>query len=453
MSKVIHLKKGLDINLKGVAEKVLANAPLAERYALKPSDFVGVQPKLLVKVDDTVKAGDPLFFDKNHPEVLFCSPISGKVADIVRGDKRKLLEVVVLSDEKRESKVFEVAKPADLSAEKIKELLLHSGLWPMIIQRPYGVIANPQDTPRDIFVSAFDSAPLAPDFDFILQTQGEEFLMGLEVLKKLTAGKVYLSLSDMSHSKVYDKLSGVEQNTFVGRHPSGNVGVQIHHIAPVNKGETVWTVDLQNLTIIGRLFRTAKVDMSKIIALTGSEIAKPRYYRAIVGAQISSIVNGNITAQTEGKKVRIISGNVLTGTSVATDGYLSYYSNQVTVIPEGDHSEFLGWIAPRFNKFSMSHSYFSWLMPKKSYALDTNINGGQRAYVMTGQYEKVLPMDIYPIYLIKAIMAGDIDKMENLGIYEVIEEDLALCEFVCTSKTDVQKIIRKGLTQMIVELN
>lgn len=365
MSKVIHLKKGLDILLKGVAEKVLANAPASERYAVKPADFVGVQPKLLVKVDDMVKAGEPLFFDKSHPEVLFCSPVSGKVADIVRGDKRKLLEVVVLSDEKRESKAFDVANLSGLSVEKIKELLLSSGLWPMIIQRPYGVIANPQDTPRDIFVSAFDSAPLAPDFDFILQTQGDEFLTGLEVLKKLTTGKVYLGLSDTSHSKVYDKLNAVEQNVYVGHHPAGNVGVQIHHIAPINKGETVWTVDLQNLTIIGRFFRSGKIDMAKIIALTGSEIAKPRYYRAVVGAQISSIVNGNISEQKEGCKVRIISGNVLTGTSVASDGYLSYYSNQVTVIPEGDHSEFFGWIAPRFKKFSMSHSYFSWLTPKK----------------------------------------------------------------------------------------
>ena len=453
MSKVIRLKKGLDINLIGAAEKVLVNAPLAETYAVKPTDFEGVTPKLLVKIDDEVKAGTPLFFDKYHPEVLFTSPVSGKVTAVNRGEKRKILEVVVTPDETRSYEEFEVGKIEALSAEKAIELMLSAGLWPMMIQRPYGIIANPADKPRAIFVSGFDSAPLAPDVDFLLQNMDEEFLAGMEVLKKLSGGKVHLGLSDSSHFKGFSKLSGVDVNTFIGPHPAGNVGIQIHHVAPINKGEVVWTIDIQNLIILGRFFKTGKLDMTKIIALTGSEIEKPKYYRVIAGAQISSIVNGFIKKQEEGYSVRIISGNVLTGKKVAIDNYLGFYNNQITVIPEGDHYEFFGWIAPRCDKFSVSHSYFSWLSPHKKYRLDTNLHGGVRAYVMTGQYEKVLPMDIYPVYLIKAILAGDIDKMENLGIYEVIEEDFALCEFVCTSKVEVQKIIRDGINQMIKELN
>ncbi len=455
MSKVIHLKKGLDINLQGVAEKILTAAPLAQEYALTPDDYIGVIPKLLVKVDDAVKAGTPLFFDKKHPEVLFTSPISGVVTAINRGEKRKILNIVIRPSEEREYEEFNPSKPEELTAESLKELMLKSGLWPFVIQRPYGIIADPKDTPRDIFVSGFDSAPLAADFDFILQNTGDDFAIGIEAIKKLTTGKVYLGLSDESHSKVFSKLEGVvEENTFTGPHPAGNVGVQIHHIAPINKGEVVWTMDVYSLIFLGRLLRTGKLDMSKVIALAGSCVEKPRYYRIISGARVDSILENAIKPLKEGQSVRVISGNVLTGKKIDKEtGFITNYANMVTVIPEGDHYEMLGWIAPRLGKFSMSRTYFSWLTPKKSYNLDTNLNGGRRALVMSGEYEKVLPMDIYPVYLVKAILAGDIDKMENLGIYEVIEEDLALCEFVCTSKTEVQKIVRDGITQMIKELN
>lgn len=323
-----------------------------------------------------------------------------------------------------------------------------------MIQRPYGIIADPADTPRDIFVSGFDSAPLAADFDFILQTSGEDFAAGIEAVKKLTPGNVHLGLSDESHSKIFAKLEDkVQIDTFSGPHPAGNVGVQIHHVAPVNKGETVWTMDVHSLIFLGRLLKTGKLDMSKVVALAGACVEKPRYYRIISGARVDSITACALKPVKEGRSMRVISGNVLTGKKIAEDGFVSFYANTVTVIPEGDYYEMLGWIAPRLNKFSMSHSYFSWLTPKKSYNLDTNLNGGQRALVVSGQYEKVLPMDIYPVYLIKAILAGDIDKMENLGIYEVIEEDLALCEFVCTSKTDVQQIVRQGIDLLIKELN
>ena len=451
MSQVIKLKKGLDILLKGEAKRELTQLPLVHAYALKPEDFPGVTPKLLVRVDDEVKVGTPLFFDKYRPQILFTSPVSGKVSDIVRGEKRKILEVVITPEAEQVYETFEVPAVEAADREQIKSLLLNAGLWPMIIQRPYGIIANPQDTPKSIFVSGFDSAPLAPDMNFMLENEAENLETGFALLGKLTDGKVYLGLKNGT-SGVLNQVKNAEIRLFEGPHPAGNVGVQIHHIDPINKGDVVWTVDVQHVAMIGRFFRTGRVDMSKIVALTGSETAQPRYFSVITGLPINSIVRQKeLRSQTE--KVRIISGNVLTGRRVEPEGYLGFYSNQVTVIPEGDTYEFLGWGMPRLNKFSVSRSYFSWLSPKKHYRLDTNMNGGVRAYVVTGLYDKYLPMDIYPLYLLKAILAGDIDKMENLGIYEVIEEDFALCEFVDPSKTEMQAIIRQGIDLMIKELN
>lgn len=451
MSQVIKLKKGLDILLKGEAKRELTRLPLVHAYALKPEDFPGVTPKLLVRVDDAVKVGTPLFFDKYRPQILFTSPVSGKVSAIVRGEKRKILEVVITPEAEQVYETFEVPAVGAADREQIKSLLLNAGLWPMIIQRPYGIIANPQDTPKSIFVSGFDSAPLAPDMNFVLENEAENLETGFALLGKLTDGKVYLGLKNGT-SGVLNQVKNAEIRLFEGPHPAGNVGVQIHHIDPINKGDVVWTVDVQHVAMIGRFFRNGKVDMSKIIALTGSETVQPRYFSVIAGLPINSIVRQKeLRSQTE--KVRIISGNVLTGRRVEPEGYLGFYSNQVTVIPEGDTYEFLGWGMPRLNKFSVSRSYFSWLCPKKHYRLDTNMNGGVRAYVVTGLYDKYLPMDIYPLYLLKAILAGDIDKMENLGIYEVIEEDFALCEFVDPSKTEMQAIIRQGIDLMIKELN
>lgn len=451
MSQVIKLKKGLDILLEGEAKRELTRLPLVHAYALKPEDFPGVTPKLLVRVDDEVKVGTPLFFDKYRPQILFTSPVSGKVSAIVRGEKRKILEVVITPEAEQVYETFDVPAIEATDREQIKALMLKAGLWPMIIQRPFGIVANPQDTPKSIFVSGFDSAPLAPDMNFVLENEAENLETGFALLGKLTDGKVYLGLKNGT-SGVLNQVKNAEIRLFEGPHPAGNVGVQIHHIDPINKGDVVWTVDVQHVAMIGRFFRTGKVDMSKIIALTGSETAQPRYFSVITGLPINSIVRQKeLRSQTE--KVRIISGNVLTGRRVEPEGYLGFYSNQVTVIPEGDTYEFLGWGMPRLNKFSVSRSYFSWLSPKKHYRLDTNMNGGVRAYVVTGLYDKYLPMDIYPLYLLKAILAGDIDKMENLGIYEVIEEDFALCEFVDPSKTEMQAIIRQGIDLMIKELN
>ncbi len=448
MSKIITLRKGLDINLQGKAELTRFDAKPAADYALSPLDFEGVTPKLLVKAGDEVKAGDALFFNKYDARVLFTSPVSGKVTAINRGEKRRVLNVTIAPDANQQYKEFAKLDLQKASREEVVEMLLQSGLWPLLIQRPYGVIANPDAQPKAIFVSAFDSAPLAPDYNFVLQTEKENLQKGVEVLKKLTTGKVHFSMR-AKEASVAEQLKGVELHAFAGKHPAGNVGVQIHHIDPIDKGDVVWTVNVQDLAIIGRLFLNGKVDMTRTIAVTGSEVEKPRYCKVVAGANLDSILGGNLKACKEGDTVRVINGNVLTGAKA--EGYLSFYANQLTVIPEGDKYELLGWAMPRFGKFSVSRSYFSWLFPKKEYKLDTNLNGGERPFIVTGLYEQYLPMDIYPMYLLKACLAGDIDKMENLGIYEVLPEDLALCEFVCPSKIEIQQILRDGINLMIKE--
>lgn len=450
MSKIITLRKGLDINLAGAASKQLSALPMASEYGLSPLDFEGVTPKLLVKVGDEVKAGTPLFFNKADERILFTSPVSGVVSAINRGEKRKVLSVTVTPAEKQTYEEFPKLDAKKASREEVVEVLLKSGLWPMIQQRPYGIIANPSDQPKAIFISAFDSAPLAPDYGFVLEQEMAAVEAGIAVLGRLTEGKVHLSMLKGSECK-FAALKGAELHTFAGKHPAGNVGVQIHHIDPVNKGEVVWTVNIQDVAIIGRLFTEGKVDMQKIVALAGSEVEAPQYYKVIAGARIDSLVGGKLKAQKEGDKVRIISGNVLTGAKRSEAEFVGFYANQLTVIPEGDKFELFGWMMPRFGKFSVSRAYFSWLCPKKQYTLDTNLNGGERPFVVSGIYEEYLPMDIYPVYLLKACLAGDIDKMENLGIYEVIEEDIALCEFVDPSKIEMQQILRDGINLMIKE--
>ena len=450
MSKIITLRKGLDINLAGKPQETLTEAPLSPEYALSPLDFEGVTPKLLVKVGDEVKAGTPLFFNKYNERVLFTSPVCGKVAAINRGEKRKVLSVTVTPDAVQRYEEFEKPDLKKASREQIVELLLRSGLWPMIVQRPYGIIADPNDTPKAVFISAFDSAPLAPDYNFVLRDEQRNLQAGIELMRRLTPGKVHLSVRAKAEVRM-PELQGVELHTFAGKHPVGNVGVQIHHVDPINKGDIVWTVNIQDLAIIGRLVNEGRVDMHKTLAVTGSEIEKPAYVRIIAGARVDSVVKGNVKAQKEGDSIRFISGNVLTGTKTALDGFVGFYANQLTAIPEGDKYELLGWAMPRLKKFSVSRAYFSWLCPKKEYDLDTNLNGGERPFVVTGLYEQYLPMDIYPMYLLKACLAGDIDKMENLGIYEVTEEDFALCEFVDPSKIEIQQIIRDGINLMIKE--
>ncbi len=453
MSKIIKLRKGLDIRLVGEPAPKLIQACGSDTYAVSPPDFEGVVPKLLVREGDRVKAGSPLFFDKGCEQVLFCSPVSGVVSEIRRGEKRKLLAVVVATDGRDESVEFKIPAPEKSSREDVAGVLLASGMWPMLIQRPYGRIAGIGEWPKAIFVSGFDSAPCAPDMNFVLEGELENLNAGVKALTRLTDGKVHLGLRAGTDG-VLNKVEGAEQHFFAGPHPAGNVGVQIHHIDPIRKDEVVWTVDVQNLAIIGRLFRTGKVDMTKVVCMSGPQVVNPYYLRITAGAEIKSFVmNSNIKTPMRGSGARIISGNALTGRTVTRDEFMTFYSNQITVLEEGDYYELLGWIAPRFGKFSTSHSYLSWLCPRRKYSLDTNLNGGERAIVMTGIWEKYVPMDIHPMYLVKACMAGNIDKMEALGIYEVLPEDLALCDFVDPSKTEVQEAIAQGINLMIKELS
>lgn len=450
MSSSVKLKKGLDIRIKGGAEKVLATEVQSTCYGVKPVDFPGLTPKLNVKPGDKVLAGTPLFHDKIRPEIIFTSPVSGKVLSITRGDRRKLLEIVV---EKNGDEFIDFGKsdPASLSRGKIKKTLLISGLWPAVRQRPYHIVAHPNDVPKAIFISGFDTAPLAPDYNFIMDNSSATlFRSGINALKKLTDGKINLVLNGKGDSsELLKKAAEVEISHFSGPHPAGNVGVHIHHLDPINKGEIAWFVNLQDVVAIGRLFEEGIYNHERIIALTGSEVLHPQYYKVHSGASISDLVKDNVKAV----NLRYISGNVLTGARVEPDGYIGYYDSQVTVIPEGDYYEFFGWMMPGIDKFSFSKTFASSLIPQKSFSLDTNLHGGERAFVMTGQYEKVVPMDIYPMQLLKAILAEDIDLMENLGIYEIAEEDFALCEFICPSKIEIQSIVRKGLNLMIKEMN
>ncbi|MBS0010279.1 MAG: Na(+)-translocating NADH-quinone reductase subunit A [Bacteroidales bacterium] len=449
MPKQIKLRKGLDIRMKGKADKILIPEERPDRFAVKPLDFPGLFPKMCVKPGEEVKAGTTLFYDKRHENVKFTASVSGIVRDVVRGERRRILEVVI--DTKGDEYIdFGKADPDKIKVGDIKEKLLESGLWPAIRQRPYHIVANPDETPRSIFISGFDTAPLAADLDYIMGLlPGEHYLTGIRVLKKLTEGKVYLSLDTNTYSDLLKSTPGVEINYFSGPHPTGNVGVQIHHIGPVNKGEVVWYVNLQDIVNIGRLFNEGKYAPDKIVALAGSEVEKPRYYRTRTGACISSILKDNRVSD----NARFISGSVLTGQKIQADGFIGYYDSSVIAIPEGNYYEFLGWITPGLKKFSFSRTFLTWMMPGKKYRLDTNMHGGHRAFVITGKYEKVLPMDIYPMQLIKAILVEDIDKMEQLGIYEVAEEDFALCEFICPSKAEIQSIIRKGLDVMAKEMS
>ena len=448
MANVIKIKKGLDINLKGKASEVLLNGGKSETYAIVPDFYSGVLPKVVAKVGDKVKAGSVLMIDKNRPEIKFVSPVSGEVTAVNRGAKRKVLSIVVTPDAQIEYEEFGKKNVASLKGDEVKEAMLNAGMWPFVMQRPYDIVATPGETPRDIFVSAFYSAPLAPDFNYLVKGQEADFQTGLDALAKLTSGKVYVGIRKGS---AVQQVKGVELVEVEGPHPAANASVLINHTKPINKGETVWTVDPANVIIIGRLFNKGIADFSRKVVITGSETTEQGYVQAISGCTIKSLLGGRVATDAH---IRIISGNVLTGTKVTMEDYLGAYDNQITVIPEGDEThEFLGFAMPRTNQYSMSHSYFSWLMGKKEYVLDARIKGGKRAMIMSNEYDKVFPLDIYPEYLLKAIIAFDIDKMENLGIYEVAPEDFALCEFVDTSKIELQKIVRDGLTLLFKEMN
>jgi len=449
MSTITTIKKGLEIKLVGEAEKTITEVH-AKHVALKPTDFTGVFPKLLVKEGAEVKAGTPIFFDKYRDNIVFTSPVSGVVSEIKRGAKRKLLEIRIDVDSKNERVDFGSADPKKLNKESVSEKLLKSGLWSLIKQRPYSVIANPDDSPKAIHISGFDNGPLGPDYDFILHGKGEIFQAGIDALAHLTKGKVNLNVhTDLTKTKVLLNSKNAQINQVNGKFPSGMLGPQIAALDPINKGDIIWVVNVQDVLIIGELFLSGKFNSEKLIAVTGSEVLKPRYIRTNIGVCLDNILKDHVS---EGKN-RYISGSPLTGTQVESNGYLGWYDNQITVLPEGLDARFLGWITPNFDLFSVSRAMFSWLSPNKKYKLTTNLNGGERAFVMTGQFEKVFPFDIYPMQLIKAVMAEDIDMMEQLGIYEVEAEDFALLEFISTSKIEIQTIMHNGLEFLRKELS
>ena len=447
MGKEIKIKRGKDISLEGKPTSEMYSVSPSTTFAVKPIDFKGLVPKMMVKQGDEVKAGDCLFTDKKNSQICFTSPVSGEVVEVVRGDRRAIQEVRILADSSLQFKEFSTSGFDQKSDQEIKELLLESGLWPFIIQRPFGTIADVDITPKAIHISGFDSAPLAADLEQTLKGQESFLQTGIKVLSKLTDGKIHLNLHKKHSNQIYSSLTGVEKNYFSGPHPSGLVGVQIHHIDPINKGDIVWTIKPQHLAFIGKFFETGKLDLELTIAVGGSEIKKPGYYNSRVGASVEPLISDNLSSE----NVRLISGNVLTGMQISKSGYLSYFDNQISVIPEGDEYEFLGWLLPSYPRPSASNTLPISKYIKKSFRANTNMHGEHRAYVVSGEYEKVLPMDIMPVQLIKSIMANDLELMENLGIYEVIEEDMALCEFVCTSKQEVQSILASGLELMAEE--
>lgn len=451
MSDIINLKKGLNIPIEGAADRQIKKVIVPGLVAVKPTDFRALVPKVLVHEGDKVLAGSPVLADKANPSIMFTSPVSGTVKEIVRGEKRKLLEVRIEADKTVTYEDFGAKDPAKLNADQIKEMLLKSGLWAGITQRPYGIVANPANTPKAIFISAFSTAPLANEVSFSLKGEEENLQAGINALSKLTAGGVHVSFNadDMADSPMKN-LKNIIPHQFRGAHPAGNVGIQIHHISPINKGETVWTVTPDTLVAIGRLFRTGKYDLRRKIAVTGPKALSPAYVEGIPGMSMKTIAE---LCDTKNGDIRYISGDVLTGTSVGPEGFLGFFDNQITLLAEGNYYEMFGWAKPfRPKKYSFSRSYFSWLTPKKKYNMDTNLNGGERAFVLSDVYGKVLPMDIYPVYLVKAAITGDIDKMEQLGIYEVLPEDLALCEYVCPSKIEIQSIISDGINLIMKEM-
>ena len=439
MANVIKLRKGLDIHLQGKAEEKKIQLKSNGKFALVPDDFEGITPKVVVKEGDKVKAGDALFVNKQYPEVKFASPVSGTVSAVVRGERRKVLCVKVDADSKQEFTDFGKKDVGTLSGEQVINALLEAGIFGYINQLPYAVSTNPSVQPKAIFVSALRDKPLAANFEYEVAGQEADFQTGLTALSKIA--RTYLGVGVGSK---LESMKNVEVNVFDGKCPAGNVGVQVNNIDPVNKGEVVWTIgDPTVVLFIGRLFNTGKVDLKRTVALCGSEITSPAYVDMLVGEELSTLLSNSYDAS---KSVRIINGNVLTGKPTTKEGFLGAHTSEITVIPEGnDADEILGWILPRFKQFSVNRSYFSWLCGKKEYALDARIKGGERHMIMSGEYDKVLPMDIYGEYLIKAIIAGDIDRQEALGIYEVSPEDFALAEFVDSSKLELQRIVREGL--------
>ena len=465
MADTIIIRKGLDIPISGAAEKRLTDARNISTYAVKPIDFVGLTPRMMVEEGDAVNVGDALFCDKNDERIRFTSPVSGKVKAIVRGEKRKLLEVVVESDGESKPKAFEIPK----TAEELKQVMLQCGLWTQLRQRPFGTVANPDDKPKAIFISGFSSAPLAPDYDFVMQGKEKFLKKGLEALTKLTDGKVHVCFKP--NQKLATQFLTFNSSLFThfvsGPHPAGSVGTQIAQVDPINKGDVVWTMGVQDVAMLGVLASTGVYHPEKVIAVVGPKIKNPHYYRVKPGACLKAITDAQllnadypeVETNDAAKQNRVISGDILCGTQIAADGFLGAYDDLVSILPEGDYYDFMGWLMPGLKKYSFSRTFLSGFLPKSTFKpfgiqtprfssfwkFDTNTHGDERPFVFTGNFERVFPFDIYPTQLNKACIVGDIELMENLGIYEVEPEDFALCEFIDTSKTNIQDIVRTAL--------
>ncbi|MBN2663510.1 MAG: Na(+)-translocating NADH-quinone reductase subunit A [Bacteroidales bacterium] len=445
---IIKLKKGLDIKLNGEAQEKVTELGFAQFYAVKPADFKNVIPKIVAKAQDKVKVGSILFQDKYNSQIVFTSPVSGTLTEIKRGERRKILEFIIKPDQNFEYVQFKSGSVNDFSKDEIIQQILNSGLWTKIIKRPFGTIAKPNQTPDAIHISTFDSAPLAPNYNFTLKDNIDEFQNGVDFLSKISDGKVHVNIDNTITNNIFANVSNATVNKFEGKHPAGNVGVQIHHTTPiVSKDDLVWTINPQDVVFIGRLFKNGTLDFTKTVAVTGHEVNNPQYVKIIAGAKVSCILKDNLKSD----NIRIISGNVLTGKTIDLDGFIGINENHITVITEGNYYEMFGWAKPGFNKFSVSRAFFGWLNSNKKWELDTNTHGGVRSFVLTGQIDKVFPMDIMPIQLLKACATDDIDLMEKLGIYEVLEEDFALCEVISETKMDFQDIIEKAIALMIAE--
>ncbi len=450
MPKDIQIRKGSNLNLAGEANKILVDLPDSKTFALNPDDFFNITPKLIVKEGDSVKKGSPLFFSKQNPRIHFVSPVAGEVTAIVRGAKRKILQIVITSNDSCDVITQDVSDFESLNSESIKEIILKSGSWPFIKQRPYNIIAKPEDTPKSIFVSTFSTAPLDVDFDFLLKNNKEDFQNGIKVLNKLTSGDVNLTV-DKSFQGFFESVQGAKIISISGAHPSGNVGVQIHRIDPVNYGEKVWVVNPEDVVNLGILFSKGEFSAQRTIAVVGSSVEKPQYYKSTIGASIKKYLETSRFDSTQ--EVRIINGDVLTGSITSEDGYVGFYNNLISVIPEGNHYRMFGWLPFVDNHVpSISRTSLSWLFGSKKASVTTNLNGEERALVVTGEMEKVFPMNIYPMQLIKACIFQDIERMEALGIYEVVPEDFSMVDYASTSKIEAQHIIKKGIELMIKEV-
>ena len=451
MSALIKLKHGLDIPLAGEAESVVSRLVKPGTIAVCPSDFKGFAPRLMVHEGDRVLAGSPVLSDKKNPDILVTAPLSGSVKEIVRGEKRKLLAVLITPDEVQESIDFGHVDVSDAAA--VRELLLKSGLWVSIISRPYGIVADPAATPKAIFVSMFDTAPLAPDAEFALGAKAGAIQTAITALS--TIAKVHVSICKCQQGGSFAGFENAEYHVFEGKHPAGNVGVQISHIDHIRKDETVWTVSPLLLASIGTLLQKGRLDLRRRVAVCGPAAIEPSYVETWPGMPMSSIAGH---AGTLSEQLRFVSGDALSGHDAGVGGYLGFFDDQITLLKEGRDFELFGWLRPfRFNQFSADHTYFNWLlkplMGRRRYDMDTNLHGGPRAFVMPDSYyAKYLPMDIFPLYLVKACLAGDIDKMEQFGIYEVLPEDLALCEFIDPSKNGIQAIVADGIDLMLKEM-